>query len=73
MNSLLLRSSCCLYIVFVLQVEDCQIKLQRADKLIGGLGGERTRWQATVLQLNLDLDNLVGDVVVSAGMEPLVH
>jgi dynein heavy chain len=53
----------------VLQVEDCQVKLLRADKLIGGLGGERTRWQATVQQLDLDLDNLVGDVVVSAGEE----
>jgi hypothetical protein len=28
-----------------LQVEDCCVKLTRADKLIGGLGGERTRWQ----------------------------
>jgi dynein heavy chain, axonemal len=25
------------------QVEDCQAKLQRADKLIGGLGGEKVR------------------------------
>lgn len=27
------------------QVHDCTVKLQRADKLIGGLGGERVRWQ----------------------------
>jgi hypothetical protein len=27
------------------QVEDCRVKLTRADKLIGGLGGERSRWQ----------------------------
>jgi dynein heavy chain len=50
------------------QVADCQVKLQRADKLIGGLGGERTRWQATVKQLQLDLHNVVGDVVVAAGV-----
>ena len=35
----------------LLQVHDCTVKLQRADKLIGGLGGERVRWQATVDQL----------------------
>jgi hypothetical protein len=48
-------------------VADCQVKLQRADKLIGGLGGERTRWAATVQQLQSDLHNVVGDVVLAAG------
>lgn len=43
------------------------ILLCRADKLIGGLGGERVRWQSTVEQLSLDLVNVVGDVVVAAG------
>ncbi len=27
------------------QVLRCTVQLQRADKLIGGLGGERVRWQ----------------------------
>lgn len=49
------------------QVMECTVKLQRADKLIGGLGGERVRWQATVEQLGLDLINVVGDVVVASG------
>ncbi|KXZ54227.1 hypothetical protein GPECTOR_5g319 [Gonium pectorale] len=48
------------------QVLRCTVQLQRADKLIGGLGGERVRWQATVDQLTHDLVNVVGDVVVSA-------
>jgi dynein heavy chain len=43
------------------------VKLQRADKLIGGLGGERMRWQSTVEQLTQALVNVVGDVVVAAG------
>lgn len=30
---------------------DCTVKLTRAEKLIGGLGGEKSRWQATVQQL----------------------
>lgn len=33
------------------QVADCTVKLSRAEKLIGGLGGEKSRWQATVEQL----------------------
>lgn len=35
------------------QVADCTVKLTRAEKLIGGLGGEKSRWQATVEQLAL--------------------
>eukprot|EP00798_Chlamydomonas_sp_ICE-L_P022533 gene22533-29660_t len=49
------------------QVADCTVKLERADKLIGGLGGERVRWQETVAQLGKDMINVVGDVVVAAG------
>lgn len=43
------------------------MKLQRADKLIGGLGGEKLRWEATVAQMGHDLLNVVGDVVVASG------
>jgi hypothetical protein len=57
----------CILTAFQVQVTDCQVKLQRADKLIGGLGGERTRWAATVQQLQSDLHNVVGDVVLAAG------
>ena len=35
------------------QVADCTVKLTRAEKLIGGLGGEKSRWQSTVEQLAL--------------------
>lgn len=35
------------------QVAECTVKLTRAEKLIGGLGGEKSRWQATVEQLAL--------------------
>jgi hypothetical protein len=54
-------------VCLVCQVADCQVKLQRADKLIGGLGGERSRWSVTVQQLQVDLHNVVGDVVLAAG------
>ena len=48
-------------------VEQCSQRLERAEKLIGGLGGEKVRWTAIVHALNVDFDNLVGDVLVSSG------
>ena len=44
----------------------CQIKLERANKLIGGLGGEKVRWETTVAQLDITYNNIVGDVLISA-------
>jgi len=32
-------------------MEDCQKKLVRAEKMIGGLEGEKTRWTETVALL----------------------
>ncbi|KAJ1440902.1 microtubule-binding stalk of dynein motor-domain-containing protein, partial [Ochromonadaceae sp. CCMP2298] len=44
----------------------CKIQLSNADKLVGGLGGEETRWRETVEILKLAYDNILGDVIVSA-------
>lgn len=44
----------------------CQIKLERANKLIGGLGGEKVRWETTVASLDITYNNIVGDVLISA-------
>ncbi|KAG6966008.1 hypothetical protein JG687_00005084 [Phytophthora cactorum] len=49
------------------KVVQCQVQLQNAERLIGGLGGEEARWKETVAQLTLDYSNLTGDVLVSAG------
>ncbi|DBA03742.1 TPA: hypothetical protein N0F65_004159 [Lagenidium giganteum] len=51
----------------VRDVRQCEIRLESALKLIGLLGGEETRWAATIRQLNMDYTNLIGDVVISAG------
>ena len=32
-------------------IELCSKKLDRAEKLIGGLGGEKTRWTETAISL----------------------
>ena len=50
------------------RVEDCTQKLDRATKLIGGLGGEKKRWSETAASLKIVYTNLTGDVLISAGM-----
>ncbi len=50
------------------QVDLCQKKLERAQKLIGGLGGERERWSAAARTLQETYDNLTGDVLISSGV-----
>ena len=45
------------------QVDLCTKKLANAEKLINGLGGEKTRWTANAEQLASDYINLTGDVI----------
>ena len=40
----------------------------RAEKLIGGLGGEKDRWTEAALTMQRIYDNLLGDVLISAGV-----
>lgn len=42
------------------QVKDCSLKLDRAQRLISGLGGEKTRWTTFVEELSDDLKHSVG-------------
>jgi dynein heavy chain len=50
------------------QVIDCEAKLKRADSLIKGLGGEKTRWTDMSAILAKTYDNVTGDIVLSAGV-----
>lgn len=50
------------------RVIDCQNKLERAQKLISGLGGEKARWKEQSIILTEVYKNLTGDVLVSSGM-----
>ncbi|KAK7101384.1 hypothetical protein V1264_019771 [Littorina saxatilis] len=50
------------------QVDLCGKKLVRAEKLIGGLGGEKSRWTQAAENLQNVYDNLMGDVLISAGV-----
>ncbi|KAJ3084466.1 Dynein heavy chain 7, axonemal [Rhizoclosmatium hyalinum] len=50
------------------EVKSCEEQLDRAQKLLGGLGGEKQRWTEVVVQLDGTLFNLSGDVLLSAGV-----
>ncbi|XP_028940048.1 dynein heavy chain 7, axonemal, partial [Antrostomus carolinensis] len=50
------------------QVDLCSKKLQRAEQLIGGLGGEKSRWHETALKLGRQYINLTGDILISSGI-----
>ncbi|XP_073448349.1 dynein axonemal heavy chain 12 [Aquarana catesbeiana] len=51
-----------------IKVDLCAKKLERAEKLIGGLGGEKHRWSNAADSLQNVYDNLTGDVLISAGV-----
>ncbi|KAK4876149.1 hypothetical protein RN001_012571 [Aquatica leii] len=50
------------------RVNLCGDKLVRANQLIGGLGGEKTRWTAAANNLQLQYECVAGDILISCGM-----
>ncbi|EDW33119.1 GL16213 [Drosophila persimilis] len=48
--------------------ENCRNKLLRAEALIGGLGGEKSRWNKAADDLQELYDHLPGDVLLSCGI-----
>ena len=50
------------------EVQLCSVKLERAEKLIGGLGGEKVRWTETAQRLKDAYTHLVGDMIISAAI-----
>lgn len=50
------------------ETEMCKNKLKRAEKLIGGLGGEKSRWTEAANNLQNLYDKLPGDVMISCGV-----
>lgn len=49
------------------ETELCSQKLERAETLIGGLGGEKVRWTDSANSLDVVYTNLTGDMLISAG------
>ncbi len=50
------------------KVDLCTKKLERAEQLIGGLGGEKQRWTDAAKALGEQYITLTGDVLVSSGV-----
>ncbi|KAH9276392.1 hypothetical protein BASA83_001085 [Batrachochytrium salamandrivorans] len=50
------------------EVKSCEDQLDRAQKLLGGLGGEKQRWTDISKQLDSTLYNLCGDILISSGV-----
>lgn len=49
-------------------IDLCSKKLDRAEKLIGGLGGEKTRWTQAATMLGERYINITGDVLLSSAV-----
>eukprot|EP00966_Prymnesium_polylepis_P257875 5956968-Prymnesium_polylepis.2 len=50
------------------EYNDCLRRMDHAQRLIGGLGGERTRWSQRSLELSDAYECLIGDVTVCAAI-----
>ena len=50
------------------RIEESNKKLDRANKIIEGLSGEKQRWTDTVANLSLEFELLIGNCLVAAGM-----
>ena len=50
------------------QFEQCTTKLDRAEQLLGALGGEKDRWNQVANDLGERYINLTGDVLISAAV-----
>lgn len=48
------------------EVEFCERKLERAEALINSLGEEKSRWTESAATLQLQLDHLVGDILIAS-------
>jgi dynein heavy chain len=49
------------------EIDDCGKKLIRAEKMIGGLAGEKDRWTTIVADLTIKLTLVIGDSLIAAG------
>ena len=49
-------------------INQCEQKLIRAEKLIGGLGGEKDRWTESAKVLGESYIRITGDVLLSSGI-----
>ena len=49
-------------------IKKCEVQLKRAVKLIEKLKSEKERWSKNVEKIKEDMKNLLGDIILAAGM-----
>ncbi|XP_060806154.1 dynein axonemal heavy chain 1-like [Amyelois transitella] len=47
-------------------INQCLARMDRANRLLNGLSSERVRWIKTIADLDVDIVNLIGDILLSA-------
>lgn len=50
------------------KIDLTKLKLERAEKLISGLGEEKARWSTQTKELENTYSNIVGDVLLSSAV-----
>ena len=48
--------------------DDCERKVELAKSLIGGLANERESWKIDLAKNKENRENIVGDMIISAGV-----
>lgn len=48
------------------EVDNLQIKIDRGDKLVSSLSGEKARWGASLKDYEIQFEDLTGDCILSA-------
>jgi dynein heavy chain len=48
------------------ELDGLQVKIDRGERLVSGLAGEKTRWEAQVLELDSQYEKLIGDCILAA-------
>ncbi|CAB3221174.1 unnamed protein product [Arctia plantaginis] len=47
-------------------INQCLARMDRANRLLNGLSSERVRWIKTIKDLDVDIINIIGDILLSA-------
>jgi len=50
------------------EVNRCKVQLERAEKLIQGLGGEKDSWRRKAEEWTAETHNIIGDCMLSSGI-----
>lgn len=63
----------CIYISYFKKeleskIQLTKLKIERAEKLIHGLGGEKARWKHQIKDLTHTYDHIIGDVLLSSSI-----